>query len=68
MIRLRVKEIAESKGISRTMLSRRAEVNYDTINGIWRNPQREVSLKVLLRIAKALEVPVTSLYEEVPDT
>jgi hypothetical protein len=50
------------------MLSRRAEVNYDTINGIWRNPQREVSLKVLVRIAKALEVPVTSLYEEVPDT
>lgn len=65
MIRLKVREIAESKGITRTMLSRRAEVNYETVNGIWNNPTREVSLKVLVRIAKVLDVPVTSLYEEI---
>lgn len=67
MIRLRVRELAEARKITRTQLSRRAEVNYDTINGIWQNPQRAVSLAVLVRIARVLDVAVTDLYEDIPD-
>ncbi len=38
MYRLRVKEIAESKGISRTKLARLTEMQYESINGMWNNP------------------------------
>ncbi len=67
MIRLRVKEIAESKGISRTRLSRLADTNYKTINAIFKNPYREVTTTTLERLAKALEVPVADLIEELPE-
>lgn len=67
MIRLRIQEIAESKGITRTMLSRRAEVNYDTLNKLWHNTHSSVNLAHLVRIARVLNVPVESLYEEIPD-
>jgi DNA-binding Xre family transcriptional regulator len=67
MYRLRVKEIAESKGISRTKLSHLAEMQYETINGMWRNPQRDVSLSTLLKLAHALQVAVSELYEVLPD-
>jgi len=67
MYRLRVKEIAESKGISRTKLSHLAEMQYETINGMWHNPQRDVSLSTLLKLAHALQVGVTDLYEVLPD-
>ena len=68
MYRLKVREVAESKNISRTKLSRLSEMQYDTINGIWKDEKRDVSLSTLLKLARALHVPVTSLYEEVPDT
>jgi len=67
MIRLRVKEIAEQKGISRTRLSRLADTNYKTINAIFKNPYREVTTTTLGRLAKALGVPVTDLIEEILD-
>jgi DNA-binding Xre family transcriptional regulator len=67
MHRLHVREIAESKGINMSKLSRIADVNFNTIRAIWQNPQRDVSLAVLLKIAHALKVNVNDLYEEVPD-
>jgi DNA-binding Xre family transcriptional regulator len=67
MHRLHVREIAESKGINMSKLSRIAYVNFNTIRAIWHNPQRDVSLAVLLKIAKALKVDVNDLYEEIPD-
>ena len=67
MYRLKVKEVAESKGISRTKLARLAEMQYDSINGIWQNPKRDVSFSTLLKIAHALKVNVNDLYEEIPD-
>ncbi len=68
MIRLRIRELAEERGITRTMLSRRAEVNYDTLNHMWNNTHKTVNLAHLVRIAKVLNVPVTSLYEEIPES
>lgn len=67
MIRLRVKEIAEEKGISRTRLSRLADTNYKTINAIFKNPYKEVTTTTLERLAKALGVPVVELIEELPN-
>lgn len=67
MHRLRVKEIAESKGVSRTKLARLAEMQYDSINGIWNHPERDVSLSTLLKLARALKVKVEDLYEVLPD-
>lgn len=67
MIRLRVKEIATTKGISMTRLSRLADTNYKTIKAIFDNPYREVTTTTLDKLAKALGVPVTDLIEDVPD-
>ncbi len=67
MIRLRVKEVAEAKGVSRLRLSRIADINYKTIQGIWRDPYREISIKTLEKLAKALGVPSSELIEDVPD-
>lgn len=68
MIRLRVREVAEAKKVSRLRLSRIADVNYKTIQGIWRDPYREISIKTLEKLARALGVPSAELIEDVPDT
>ncbi len=67
MIRLRVKEVAELKGISRTRLSRLADTNYKTVNAIFKDPYKEVTTTTLERLARALGVPVVELIEELPD-
>jgi DNA-binding Xre family transcriptional regulator len=67
VIRLKIKEIAESKNINRTRLSRLADTNYKTINILWNDPYHEVTTTTLDKIAKALGVPVTDLLEQVPD-
>lgn len=67
MIRLRVKEVAEAKGVSMSRLSRIADVNYKTIQQIWRDPFREVSIKTIEKLARALGVPSHELIEDVPD-
>ncbi len=66
-LRLRVKELAESKGFNISTLSRKADVGLNTIRRLWRDPYRSVDFYVLERIAKALEVPATELIEDVPD-
>jgi transcriptional regulator with XRE-family HTH domain len=67
MIRLRVKEVAQAKGVSMSRLSRISDVNYKTIQQIWRDPFREVSIKTIEKLAKALGVPSHELIEDVPD-
>ena len=67
MIKLKIREIAESKKINMSKLSRMADVNYNTIRGIWDNPNRDVAVTTLEKIAKALGVNVSDLYEIIPD-
>ncbi len=67
MIKLKIKEIAESKGINQGQLSRLADVGYSTIRRIFDDPHYSVNFTTLERIAKALGVPATELLEEVPD-
>jgi DNA-binding Xre family transcriptional regulator len=66
-MRLKVREIAQAKGISLTRLSRLADVNYKTVHTIWHDPAHGVNTKTLERIAKALNVTVSELFEEIPD-
>ena len=67
MLRLKIKEIAESKGINQGQLSRLSDVGYSTIRRIFDDPYYSVNFSTLEKIAKALEVPATELLEEVPD-
>ena len=65
MLRLRIREVAEAKGMTRTRLSRLADMNYKTINLLWNDPYREVTTTTLNRIAEALQVPTTDLLEDI---
>jgi DNA-binding Xre family transcriptional regulator len=67
MIRLRVREISESKGVNMSQLSRRADVAYNTIRAIWDDERKDVAVSTLEKIARALDVSVHDLIEVVPD-
>jgi len=65
VIRLRVKEVADEKGIILTKLFQRSEVSYNVIQGIFTNTYRVVTTETLNRLAEALGVPTTALIEDV---
>lgn len=65
--RLKVKEIAQSKGWTQTKLGRAADLNQRTIQQIFHDPYRGVNYTTLLKIAKVLGVEISDLIEEVPD-
>ncbi|HEY4037148.1 MAG TPA: helix-turn-helix transcriptional regulator [Ktedonobacteraceae bacterium] len=67
MVRLRIKEIAEQKGFNQSSLSRAADVSFNTVKRIYRDPYKEVTTTTLHRIARALGVPIADLIEEIPD-
>jgi len=70
MIRLRVKEIAESKKISMGKLSRTSDVSYNTIKRIYDDPYYSITTATLEKIARALSVSTHELIvdEEEPQT
>jgi DNA-binding Xre family transcriptional regulator len=63
MIRLRVKEIAEEKKISMTRLAKLSDVDYKTVRKLFRNPQAEIGLSTLDKLAWALRVEPSDLIE-----
>jgi DNA-binding Xre family transcriptional regulator len=66
-LHLHIKELAEARGISRTKLSRLADINYATINSLWTDETRDVLVGTLEKIAKVLKVQVSDLYTPVED-
>ncbi len=66
-LRLRVREIAQQKGISMGKLERLADLSHPTIRDIFRKPYKEVTTTTLTKLATALGVSVSDLFEEVPD-
>lgn len=62
-LKLLVKELAESQGIKRSTLARRADITYETIHLLWNDPYRRISLDVAVKLARALNVDVSKLYE-----
>jgi len=65
--RLKVKEVAASKGWTQSKLGRAADLNPRTMQEIYHNPYRDIAYSTLLKIARVLEVDVSDLIEEVPD-
>lgn len=66
-IRLRVKEVAEDKGFTIMMLSRKSYVALGTLRAIFHDPYKSITTDTLQRIADALEVSAFDLMEEVLD-
>jgi DNA-binding Xre family transcriptional regulator len=67
MIRLRIKEVAKSKGISQSKLGRMADVDVKTMRRIFTEPTEPIITTTLDRIAKALQVDASELIESIPD-
>lgn len=67
MIRLRVKEIAEAKGISQNRLSHLAVLDIKVIRKMYQNPTASFTTYALSKVARALDVDVTDLLETIPD-
>ncbi len=67
MFRLRIKEVAESKGYNMSTLLREANVPFITIKRAWKNPQYEIKLAILHKIAQTLGVTTSELLEDIPD-
>jgi DNA-binding Xre family transcriptional regulator len=65
--RLKVKEIAEDRGMSMTHLHKKSDVAYTTIRAIFKNPYMDVSLETLRRLGDVLGVPTSELIEDVPE-
>ncbi len=66
-LRHRIREVAEAKGFTRTKLSRRADINYRTVDAVWNDPYHIMTTDTLYRIAKALKVPISDLLVQEPD-
>jgi DNA-binding Xre family transcriptional regulator len=64
-IRLRIKEVLAEKGMSQSKLSQKAEVSLNTIQDLTHDPYRDIRLSTLDKIAQALGVEITELYERI---
>jgi DNA-binding Xre family transcriptional regulator len=67
MTRLRIAEIAESKGYNISTLSREAKLAYTTAHAMWHGSAKLLSMKTLERLALVLEVEVKDLFDGKPD-
>jgi transcriptional regulator with XRE-family HTH domain len=67
MIRIRLKEVLQEKGLSMSMLSHKSQVSFSTISRIINDKKYSPTLNTLERIAKALNVDISDLYEQLPD-
>ncbi len=67
MIRMKLKEILQEKHMSMSKLSRLSDLSFSTISRIINDEKYSPTLNTLERIARALHVEVSDLYEQVPD-
>ena len=63
-VRLRVKEIAKEKRISMGKLQRDADLAYNTVRRIFKDPYYITTTDTLAKLATALGVHVADLIEE----
>ena len=61
-IEMLIRQIREEKNISLNELAKKANVSKSHLSCIERN-EKEASISVLVKIAKALDVEVTKLYK-----
>ncbi len=67
VVRLLVKEVAKEKGFSMGKLQRDADVAYNTVKRMFKDPYYITTTETLGKLARALGVPPGELIEEVPD-
>ena len=67
MLKLKIREVAQSKGYNMSTLSRKADIPFNTIKRAWKDPEYQIQLATLHKIAQALGVPTSALIEDVPD-
>lgn len=65
---LKVREIAEAKGLNAAQLGRRANLSNAATYGIWNGTTTDPGIKTLARLAKVLGVATHELYEVVGDS
>jgi transcriptional regulator with XRE-family HTH domain len=78
MIRLKIKEIAQQRGISQRKLAKLTDMDVRHIQRILRNPYASITMQTLDKLAQALDVdaslliesdpPLSKTIESVPDT
>jgi len=62
MARLRVKEVAQAKGIGMNKLARLADLNIITVRRLWRDDEKyDPALSTLQKVASVLSVSVQEL-------
>ncbi len=67
VIRLKVREIAEAKGLNMAQLARKADIDIRTVRRIYRDPTSEISTTVLDKLATALDVRPSDLIDQTPN-
>jgi transcriptional regulator with XRE-family HTH domain len=64
MVRLRIRELAEQRGLNITELSRQARIGYSTAHALWHDKPENLNRTVLGKIARVLNVPVRDLFAD----
>jgi Predicted transcriptional regulator len=67
MVRLKVKEVAQAKGMSQRRLFLKSEVDIKTLQRIWKDPYTNITIQTLGKLAKGLGVTSCELIEDIPD-
>ena len=67
MLRLKVREEAEKRGLNMAQLARRADIDQRTLRRIYRDPTQEISTHVLAKLAAALGIAPSDLLEVIDD-
>ena len=67
VVRLRVREVAKEKGFSMGKLHRDADVAYNTVKRMFKDPYYITTTETLGKLARALGVSPGELIEEIPD-
>ncbi len=65
MVRLRVRALAEEKGISMARLSRLSDLSLWTVRSMWRDPMYDAGIQTLAKVARAMDVSVSALLRRV---
>jgi transcriptional regulator with XRE-family HTH domain len=67
MVRLKVKEMADKKGLSQRQLFLRSGVDITTLQKIWKNPHTNITIETLGKLARALNVDSSELIEGITE-
>jgi DNA-binding Xre family transcriptional regulator len=67
LVRLKVKEVAQQKGVSQRQLSLRSGVDINTVRRIFQHPTTIVTTETLGKLAIVLEVDASELIESMKD-